>query len=51
MAKMTRKQKLNLMKAISSKAGKLWQSGVMSTKDLVAVEAIISKYMKKLYQK
>lgn len=48
---MTKKQKLNLMKAISSKAGKLWQNGDMSTKDLVAIEAIVSKYMKKLYQR
>jgi len=49
--KLTKKQKLNLMKSISSKSGKLWHNGDMSTKDLVAIEAIISKYMKKLYQR
>ena len=53
--KMTKTQRKNAYKGILSKAKNLWmlgsseqQFGAMSTKDYIAIEAIVSKYLKKL---
>ena len=53
--KMTKTQRKNAYKGILSKAKNLWmlgsseqQFGGMSTKDYIAIEAIVSKYLKKL---
>ncbi len=51
MSKMTKTQRKNAYKAILSKAGKLWQLGSfggMSTKDYIAIEAIVNKYLKRI---
>tara|TARA_B100001059_G_C17611136_1_gene464627 strand:- start:468 stop:641 length:174 start_codon:yes stop_codon:yes gene_type:complete len=51
MPKMTKTQRKNAYKAILSKAGKLWQLGSfggMSTKDYIAIEAIVNKYLKRI---
>lgn len=52
---MTKTQRKNAYKGILSKAKNLWitgnqfqQVGAMSTKDYIAIEAIVSKYLKKL---
>lgn len=49
MAKMTKTQKRNAYKAILSKARKLWaaENLAMSTKDYIAIEAMVSKYLKR----
>ena len=50
MAKMTKTQAKNMLKSISSKANRLWyyESDIMSTVDLIAIDKIVSKYLKKL---
>jgi len=51
MAKMTKTQQKRAYLAIKQKAGKLWMSrasgGRMTTQDLVAIEKICDKYLKK----
>ena len=55
MPKMTKTQSKNAYKAILSKSRKLWMqrfegnSDFMSTKDYMAIEAIVSKYEKNFF--
>ncbi len=53
MAKMTKTQKRRALEAIKQKSRKLWDSrfvgniGNMSTQDMIAIEKICDKYLKK----
>jgi len=50
MAKMTKAQAKRMLKSISSKANRLWfyESDIMSTPDLIIIDKIVTKYLKKL---
>ncbi len=47
MAKMSKKQRKNAYESILSKSTKLLLTGSMSSKDYMAVERIIQKYLKR----
>jgi len=48
MAKMKKTQEKNLLKSIAAKAGRLWSVSNISTVDYIAIDKIVSKYLKKL---
>jgi len=49
MAKMTKTEEKNLLKSIAAKAGRLWSvRAAISTVDYIAIDKIVSKYLKKL---
>jgi hypothetical protein len=48
MARQTKTQKKNALKAIRSKSATLYLNGAMSLKDTSAIEAIVQRNLKKL---